>query len=657
MVSLIGTFTLASAVICSLFSVIGFFLSLISKNRSNFYNRNARILNYLSAFSILAAFIVLEVGLFQRDYSIQYVYEHTANSTSKLFTFTGVWAGLEGSLLLWALILCVFSVATLMATRKKKEKNLSLDGTSVLAQLIIASLVFFFSLLISISSSPFAKTSVNYKNGLGPNPLLQEHFAMAMHPPFLYLGYVGFVVPFAYAIASLIRKDFSKLYTARVRRTSIIAWIFLTCGILLGAFWSYEVLGWGGYWAWDPVENASLLPWLTATAFLHSTIMQSKRNMLRGWNYTVVVATFALTILGTFLTRSGIVNSVHAFSQSNIGAWLLSLFALIVIGGVSLLIWRYDYVKSEKPLKGAGLKDTLFLLNNIVFCIFTLVVLIGTTYPLIADEIRGEQISIGTPYFEKFVIPLGLSILLLMGIAPMMAFGETNVKLVQRLRMPVFFAALIMAISIILDQSLLTSFAIGMSTFVVVGCIQILIRAGKQSGFKRLLLERPKKVGAMVSHIGIALIGLCIVLSSHTYSHEVSLIKNVPKKVGNYSLTFVSEKVIANADVISTSVGINISRSGENFGVYAPKVKEYPARSMSVGTPSVHTSLVRDSYLTILSTPQDEDDTRSVRIKITENPMVLYIWLSGILIALGAGISLLPTKRKAEIIKKQKVLK
>lgn len=650
MLSLLGTFALASATICSLFSVLGYLLSLISKSRSKFYNKNARLLNYVAAASVAFAFVILEIALFRRDYSIQYVYEHTANSTSKLFTFTGIWAGLEGSLLLWTLILCVFSLTTLFATRKKKNKELIVDRTSVLAHLIIAAIIFFFSLLVAVSSSPFAEAVTKFKNGLGPNPLLQEHFAMAIHPPLLYTGYVGFVVPFAYAIASLILKDFSQLYSSRVRKTSIIAWIFLTCGILLGAFWSYEVLGWGGYWAWDPVENASLLPWLTATAFLHSTIMQSKRNMLRGWNYTVVVATFALTILGTFLTRSGIVNSVHAFSQSNIGSWLLTLFAIIVIGGVSLLIWRYDFVKSEKPLKGAGLKDTLFLLNNIVFLIFTMVVLVGTTYPLIADEVRGEQISIGTPYFERFAIPLGLTILLLMGIAPMMAFGETNVKLGQRLRLPAFSAALALLISVFVDQALITSLAIAMSIFVVVGCIQILLRAAKQSGYKRLIIERPKKVGAMVSHIGIALIGLFIVLSSHTYSLETKLIKGETKKVGEYSLTFVSEKKKSNVDVISTSVGIRVARNGDNFGVYAPKVKEYPAQSMSVGTPSVHTSLIRDTYLTILSTPQTDNGIRSVSIKVTENPMVLYVWISGSLIALGAGLSLIPTKRKADKI-------
>jgi cytochrome c-type biogenesis protein CcmF len=653
MISILGTFSLASAAICSLFSIFGYFTSLISKKRSTFYNKNARLLNYVSIISIALAFVFLEIGLFRKDYSIKYVYEHTANSTSKLFTLTGAWAGLEGSLLLWALILGIFSLSMLFATRIKANDKGTFNGTSTLANLIIVSIVFFFSLLIAVSSSPFATTSTFYANGLGPNPLLQEHFAMAIHPPLLYTGYVGFVVPFAYAIASLIRKDFSQLYSARVRRTSIIAWIFLTCGILLGAFWSYEVLGWGGYWAWDPVENASFLPWLTATAFLHSTIMQSKRNMLRGWNYTVVVATFALTILGTFLTRSGIVNSVHAFSQSDIGIWLLSLFAVIVLGGVSLLIWRYDFVKSEKPLKGAGIKDTLFLLNNILFCIFTFVVLIGTTYPLIADEVRGEQISIGTPYFEKFAIPLGLTIMLLMGVAPMMAFGETNVKLAQRLRLPVLAGAITMAFSVTLNQGLVTALAIGMSAYVVVGAIQILARAGKQSGYFRLIFDRPKKVGAMVSHIGIALIGLCFVLSSHSYSFEATLVKDVPQKLGPYSLTFVKEDKKSNSDVISTSVGIEIVRKNENFGVYAPKVNEYPARSMSVGTPSVHTSFIRDSYLTLLSTPADEKGVRSVRVKITENPMVLYIWLSGALIALGAIITLIPTKRKADALSKK----
>lgn len=645
--SVLGTFFLVGASVCAVFSFISYGASL--KLKSNILVRNARVLTMGTIGFVISAFITLETGLFARDYSLKYVYEHTANTTGKLFTFTAAWAGLEGSLLLWTLVLCGYTTYVLISTRKYRDAEY--DATTSIAHMVMVSFIGFFLLMIIISASPFVKAATVAMNGLGANPLLQEHYAMAIHPPMLYIGYVGFTVPFAYIIASLIRKDFSTLSTTRVRRSSMIAWTFLTTGIILGAWWSYEVLGWGGYWAWDPVENASLLPWLTATAFLHSTIMQSKRNMLRGWNATVVIATCALTILGTFLTRSGVVNSVHSFTQSHVGPWLLTLFGLVVLGGTTLLVWRFDDVRSETSMKGASKKETMFLLNNIVFCIFALVVLLGTTYPLIADALRGEQVSVGTPYYERFAIPLGLSLLLLMGIAPMVSFAETKVAINERVRIPAICGVVMVGVGVLLDQSFVTSCAFGASTFVVVGSAMILYKTVQQSG-KRTLLERPRKVGAMIVHIGIACIGLAIVLSSHTWYKEATLVKSTPKKVGPYSLTYVSKRTQSSEDLISSTVRIKIERDGDLIGVYAPEVRTYPARNMSVGTPSVNTSFLRDTYLTLVSSPTDNQ----VVIKIAQNPAVVYVWLSGILIVIGSIITLLPQRRKADKIAKAKSL-
>jgi cytochrome c-type biogenesis protein CcmF len=641
MAATLGTFFIVASLVCVGFSILSLLASL--KLKSQILTRNARWLTWGSIFFTLAAFVTLEVALFSRDYSIRYVYEHTANSVSGLFTFTAAWAGLVGSLLLWTLVLCGYTAYVLFSTRTKKGETATYNPTLVIAHMVMCGFIFYFLLMITVASSPFDQVTEVATNGLGANPLLQDHYAMAIHPPMLYIGYVGFVVPFAYVIGSLITKDFSNMSTTRVRRTSMIAWVFLTAGIILGAWWSYEVLGWGGYWAWDPVENASLLPWLTATAFIHSTIMQSKRGMLRGWNYTVVIATCALTILGTFLTRSGIVNSVHSFTQSNIGGWLLTLFAIVVIGGAGLLIWRFDDVKSEKTIKGASKKETMFLLNNIVFCIFALVVLLGTTYPLIADSLRGEQVSVGTPYYEKFSVPLGFSILLLMGMAPMVAFAETKVAINERLRVPSVFGLIFAGVAVFVGQHVLTAAAVGMTTFVVVGGIMILYKTVKQSG-KRVLLERPRKVGAMIVHIGIALIGLSIVLSTHTWDAEATLVKNKEQVVGPYTLTYVSSSTESSEDVIETSVGIRIVREGDELGVYAPKIRTYPARNMSVGTPSVHTSVLRDTYLTVISTPTGDE----VVIKVAQNPAVVYIWISGFIIVIGSIITLLPQRRKAD---------
>ncbi len=643
--AVLGTFFLVGATVCSTFAIISYAISL--KLKSNILVRNARILTMATIGFVVSGFVILELALFARDYSLKYVYEHTANSIGKLFTFTAAWAGLEGSLLLWVVVLCGYTVYVLVSTRKYREN--AYDATTSIAHMIMVSFIGFFLLMILMSASPFQTVAAATLNGLGANPLLQEHYAMAIHPPMLYIGYVGFTVPFAYIIASLIRKDFSTLATSRVRRSSMIAWTFLTAGIILGAWWSYEVLGWGGYWAWDPVENASLLPWLTATAFLHSTIMQSKRNMLRGWNATIVIATCALTILGTFLTRSGVVNSVHSFTQSHVGPWLLALFGLIVLGGAGLLVWRFDDVRSEKSMKGASKKETIFLLNNIVFCIFALVVLLGTTYPLIADAIRGEQVSVGTPYYERFAIPLGLSILLLMGIAPMVSFAETNVAINERLRIPALCGVAMVGVGILLGQNFVTSCAFGACTFVVVSSVMILYKTVQQSG-KRFLLERPRKVGAMIVHIGIAFIGLSIVLSSHTWYKEATLVKSTPTTVGPYTLTYVSQHTESSEDVISSTVKIKIERDGQVLGTYAPNVRTYPARNMSVGTPSVHTSFQRDTYLTLVSSPSGD----TVAIKVAQNPAVVYIWLSGILIIIGSVVTLLPQRRKADKIAQAK---
>ena len=356
----------------------------------------------------------MEWALVTHDFSLRYVADNGSRATPLLYTVASLWGALEGSILLWALILAGYLAA--MVHRFRDRTSDPLFGWALLTGLVVAA--FFFGLMLG-PANPFRLVQGAIPtDGPGPNPLLQNHPLMAFHPPILYLGYVGFTVPFSFAVGALVTGRLGEGWLAETRRATLLAFGCLTAGIVLGGWWSYEVLGWGGYWAWDPVENASLLPWLTATAYLHSVLVQERRGMLRVWNLSLVAATFALTIFGTFLTRSGMVNSVHAFSQSAIGPVLLGFLAAIVLVSVGLIGWRADVLRSPGRIDSPVSREGAFLANNLLFAGFALVVLVGTVFPLIAEAYDGRQLSVGEPYFDTMTRPIGIALLFLMAVAP-----------------------------------------------------------------------------------------------------------------------------------------------------------------------------------------------------------------------------------------------
>jgi len=332
----------------------------------------------------LIAFVALEVALLTDDFSIEYVANNHSSSTPLLFTIAGAWAALEGSIVLWGLVLAAFAW---WALRNVGEA----DPVGAVAMAVIGLVALFFFGLMATAANPFTVLTEVPLDGAGQNPLLQNHWLMAVHPPMLYLGYVGLTVPFAFAIGALVAGDGSSDWLHRVRRPSVVAWTFLTLGIALGGWWSYEVLGWGGYWAWDPVENASLLPWLTATAFIHSSVVQRRRGMLQAWNIALVISTFALTILGTFLTRSGVVASVHSFTQSAVGPALLVFLGVIVVGGLGLFALRAHLVESSPRLDSLASREGVFLVNNLLLALFAFVVLVGTLYPMLVEALAATR--------------------------------------------------------------------------------------------------------------------------------------------------------------------------------------------------------------------------------------------------------------------------
>ncbi len=425
------------------------------------------------AFMILGASVLavvaMEWALLTHDFSLRYVAENNARGTPLLFTITGLWAALEGSILLWGLILGGY-----LAYMAYHFRHRAADPVVAWAMVVAFAVALFFFVLMLGPANPFETLASAPADGRGPNPLLQNHPLMAFHPPMLYLGYVGMTVPFSFAIAALITGRLGEGWLTETRRATLVAWGFLTVGIILGAWWSYEVLGWGGYWAWDPVENASLLPWLTATAFIHSVVVQERRGMLRVWNLSLVVATFCLTILGTFLTRSGVLNSVHSFTESPIGGWLLGFLAVVTIGSVGLIAWRGDKLRAPGRIDSPVSRESAFLLNNLLFAGLAVVVLLGTVYPLLAEALQNRQLSVGEPYFDRMTTPIGVALLFLMAIAPALPWRATSGDVLRRrLLVPAWFGVAVMVIAAVLGvRSFWTLVTFGVAAFAVGGIVR-----------------------------------------------------------------------------------------------------------------------------------------------------------------------------------------
>src|SRR5687768_1676103 len=395
--------------------------------------RTGRVYAWLVLLGAVVAVIAMQRALLTHDFSLRYVAENNSRSTPVLFSITGMWSALEGSILLWALVLAGYLAAMVRHFRDRATDPLVGWATATAFVVVI----FFFGLMLG-PANPFREVAGAIPtDGPGPNPLLQQHVLVAFHPPMLYLGYVGFTVPFAFAIAALITGRVGEGWLVETRRWALFAWGFLTIGILLGGWWSYEVLGWSGVWAWDPVENASLLPWLTGTAYIHSVLVQQRRGMLRVWNISLLIATFALTILGTFLTRSGVIQSVHAFSDGTIGPFLLGFFGLIVVVSLALIAWRGDRLRAPGAIDSPISREGAFLANNVVFTVFAFVVLLGTIFPLVVEVLQDREIAVGAPFFDQLTMPIGIVLLFLMSIAPVLPWRKASTELLrERLFVP-----------------------------------------------------------------------------------------------------------------------------------------------------------------------------------------------------------------------------
>ncbi|HTC82349.1 MAG TPA: cytochrome c-type biogenesis CcmF C-terminal domain-containing protein, partial [Acidimicrobiia bacterium] len=499
-------------------------------------------------------------------------------------TVAALWGALEGSILLWALVLSGYLTVTVRRLRARASDPLVAWAT--LVGLVVAA--FFFALMLG-PANPFRPTSgLIPRDGLGPNPLLQNHVLMAIHPPMLYLGYVGMTIPFSFAVAALVTGRVGEGWLLETRRATLVAWAFLSVGIVLGAWWSYEVLGWGGYWAWDPVENASFIPWLTATAFLHSVVVQERRGMLRVWNLSLIIATFCLTILGTFLTRSGVLNSVHAFSQSSIGAWLLTFLGVAAATGIGLIAWRGDRLRTPGRIDSPVSREGAFLANNLLFAGFAFVVLLGTVFPLLVEALRNEKLSVGEPYFNRMTVPLGLALLFFMAVAPALPWRASSGSVLRRrLGAPAWAGALVMAACAVLGvRGVAELAAFGLGAFAVAGIVRqyalgvAATRRGAAGGdgagpgigwvgaLRRTVAGNRRLYGGLVVHVGVVVIAVALAASmGYTTKREFHLARGQRVTLQGYHFTYLGTTQHQTGQKSTIQARVRVERGGRDLGV------------------------------------------------------------------------------------------
>ena len=598
--------------------------------------RLSRVYAALVLLGGVVAFIAMERALITRDFTVKFVADNGSTRTPALYNFATLWGALEGSIILWSTILGGYLMAVVIKFRRRLADPLV--GWALFTMLLVA--LFFFYLMAG-PANPFRNFSPPPGfDGPGPNPLLQNHPLMAFHPPMLYLGYVGFTVPFAFAIAALITGRVGEGWLLATRRWTLIAWGFLTVGIVLGAWWSYEVLGWGGYWAWDPVENASFMPWLTGTAYLHSVLVQERRGMLRVWNISLLCATFSLTILGTFITRSGVLESVHAFTSSGIGPSLLAFFAVIVLTTVVLIGWRGERLRSPGRIDSPISREGAFLANNVLFGAFAFVILIGTVFPLIVEALNNDRISIGVPYFSRMTMPIGLALLFLMAIAPVLPWRKASGELLRhRLLWPAWIGVGAMVLSVLLGaRGLAPVIAFGLGGFAGGSAGRQLVLAARRQGWRGLV---GRANGGMVVHLGVVIIAVAFAASSsYVRQAEFTLQVGQSAEFSGHTLTFegTNSKQESAKSVQQALVRI------DGTGPWAPALNKFANGSQTIGTPSVRSTLTDDVALSVIDIKGT--DAPVLTLRVTVQPLIIWLWIGGAVMAIGTLLAVFPGRRR-----------
>jgi len=597
--------------------------------------RQSRWYALLILLGAVVAVAMLQRALITRDFDLAYVQQVGSSTTPALYNVAAMWSALEGSILLWVLVLSGFIGAVAWRYRARTG-----DPLVAWAMVVLFTVSAFFALLSFGPTDPFAGGAPGITEGPGPNPLLQNHILVLFHPPILYIGYVGFTVPFAFALAALITGRVGDGWLLETRRWALLGWAFLTIGILLGGWWSYEVLGWSGVWAWDPVENASLLPWLTGTAYIHSVLVQERRGMLRVWNLSLLIATFALTILGTFLTRSGVLSSVHAFSAGSAGGYLLGFFAIVVVVSLGLIAWRGDRLRAPGVIDSPISREGAFFANNVVFTLFAFVVLLGTVFPLVVEALQDRQTVVGAPYFDRLSMPIGLVLLFLMAMAPVLPWRKASGELLRdRLFWPAWCGAAALAAAVFVGATGWAPLvAFGLAGFAAGAAGRQLVLATRRQGFRGLV---GRANGGMIVHLGVIVVAVALAASnSYTHSATLNVQTNVPVSWGGH--TFELQQITETQDDRARVVKADVLLDGDR--VYQPALTKYLQFGQDIGTPSVRTSWNKDVYLTLEQGVSAGEDSATIRVFV--KPLVVWLWIGGAIMAIGTLLAAFPSGRR-----------
>lgn len=599
---------------------------------------------------LLIALLALLLALLTPDFRLVYVARNTSLQTPLLYRVSALWGGQAGSLLFWTWILASFGALAVLRHRRTDPALLPY------AAAVLMGVLAFFIGLVAVLENPFRTVDVPPPDGRGLNPLLLDP-GMVVHPPLLYLGFVGFSVPYAFAIAALLTGRLDAGWITATRRWTLAAWVALGAGLVAGGWWAYRVLGWGGYWGWDPVENAALVPWLVGTAYVHSAVVHERRGVFAAWTMTLVVLTFALALLGTFLTRTGLVASVHTFAQSEIAPPFL-LFLVVLLGvSFGLVAWRWEDLRDPTPPVSLASREGAFLFNNVLFLAFAFAVLLGTLFPILSEAVRGVPVFVGPPYFRQVAAPHGIALVLLMGIGVLLPWRRASRKVLHRFRIPLAcMLGLGIAAGVLLRRPGVVA-ALAAVAFAASATLQeyhrgAQARAGLGVGYLRGLLQlfigQRRRYGGYLAHLGVLVVAVGIV-ASHAYvrEREVTVRPGERFTVGRYEITYRGLRT-GRAPDAEAAWGILEVREGSGWVELRPLRLYYPRWDQPVSRPAIRSTLRDDLYAVLAAFTPDGEAT----VRVWVNPMVRWIWIGGIAFVLGTLVAAWPEGRRVAVVQR-----
>jgi cytochrome c-type biogenesis protein CcmF len=602
----------------------------------------------LAAVAVAAA--VLLAALIRHDFSLVYVADHTSRELPLRYSISAFWGGQQGSLLLWLLVLTAMGSAAVALNRGLTRDVLPWTVP------ILGGIASFFAFMLVAVASPFTTTAAP-ADGAGLNPSLQNPYMMA-HPPLLYLGYVGLTIPFAFAMAALASKRTDERWIIATRRWTLASWTFLGFAILLGAKWAYEEVGWGGWYAWDPVENAALMPWLVSTAFLHSVMVQEKKNMLRVWNAVLIAGAFALSLFGTFLTRSGVISSIHSFTQSSIGAWFLGFIAVVVGASIALILVRLPLLRSPTRLESLVSREAAFLYNNLFLVALALTVLWGVVFPLVSEAVRGVAVTVGAPYYDFFAIAFGLPLVLLMGIGPLVAWRRASLRALGESLLWPAGVALVAGVLLLVagagsNPAGLVGYTFG--AFVLAAIALEFVRGTRArrslgdetwlGAFIALVGRNRRRYGGYIVHVAIVLLLIGAVgIGGFGTTREAKLAPGNSLQIGSYDLAYIQSGQRQAANATEFRAQFEVSRNGQALGAMSAGKNRYPAEQQVSNEVGIRSDWLRAEDLFVIVDQFNGDGT--VFVKVLVNPLVNLIWLAGLVFVLGSLITMWPDARE-----------